>query len=175
MRQLKWSLLAAYAAVCVVVWPRLPARIPLHFALNGTVDRWVERNFFVWLGLPLLLGVIFLLIDLSAKAATQRAEYWNVPEKKRFLALTDEQRAPIFAELRRMLDVVCLFLLAVFVAIHTMMYIVSVHGQTHFRFYFPLLTVGFSASLIGYVIVFNFRVKRLILAASDHSAIGRMK
>lgn len=89
------GLLAALWAGSVLAWPRLPARIPVHFSFGGGADRWEETTLLSWFGLPLLALAAVLLNALLARALPKRPGLVNLPDKKRFLALPPEYRAPV--------------------------------------------------------------------------------
>ena len=100
-------------------WPKLPARVPLHFDFAGTPDRYGERGYWSWFFLPtlavgsaLLFGLLIpRLVDWLAE---RDPELINIPDKQRFLALAPEQRRralrPVLALLQLLgCEVVALF------------------------------------------------------------------
>jgi len=44
LQGLPFTLLAAAAVILAMRWPDVPARIPVHWGLDGQVDRWTERT-----------------------------------------------------------------------------------------------------------------------------------
>lgn len=172
MRQLKWSLLAAYVALCLIVYPMLPERVPFHFGRSGVVDDWADRSLLAWLALPAFLTVLLLLMELATRSSVKHPQWWNLPEKRRFLALSEAQRAPIYAELRMLMDTIGIAVLLLFGAIQYLMYAASLHNATHFPRYFRAVIIAFSAGIILYTALFGVRVRRLILSAGDASTLG---
>ena len=91
-RWLAPGLVAFHAALAIVAWFFLPARIPTHFGLAGNPDAWDAPSLFTWFS---LVGVSFgipCLIQLLMSPAAR--DTWNIPEKERFLKVTAEQQAP---------------------------------------------------------------------------------
>ena len=87
--------LALMVISLVQAWPRLPERIPVHFAMDGTPNRD---------GSPMELVVIVLVAILSTLPLTA-AGFWmkwmrryprwiNIPRKKEILTLPPEQQSP---------------------------------------------------------------------------------
>jgi uncharacterized membrane protein len=122
MRRFSTALLVGYWALCFVLYPRLPGRIAIHFDARGQADGWTDRPWLAWFGMPLLATATALLIIGCAKLARQNPHLWNIPEKKRFLALTPEQREPILVELDKMLDLVTVYTVAVFLIVQVEIY-----------------------------------------------------
>ena len=58
-----WSLLAGMFVAGAVAWSRLPERVPVHWALDGTIERYGGRVEGVLL-LPLLSLIIYILCAL---------------------------------------------------------------------------------------------------------------
>ena len=57
----QWIILAGMFLAGAIAWPRVPDQIPVHWNINGEVDRYGGRFEGVWL-LPLVaLGIYFLL------------------------------------------------------------------------------------------------------------------
>lgn len=77
-------------------YPQLPERIAIHLNATGEPDGWAARTPWTW-GLPAALGLILAAIfkglitwlDGSAAASPHSI---NVPDRKRFVALSVDQR-----------------------------------------------------------------------------------
>src|SRR5690242_19963775 len=111
------------------MWYRnLPQPYAVHFNAAGTPDRWAEGPA-EWFLLPLIATVTFLLVLGAGALACRSPQLWNVPEKKKFLALTERQRAPIMDALIRVLDVVAIFSLGVLAFVQWMIYITARAGS----------------------------------------------
>jgi len=96
------TLLAASGLVtlwgfAIVIFPRLPALIPVHFDGRGTPDRWVETTAGSWFSLPGIgTGVMAMMISaawLCRWAAVHKPQLVNTPFKGRFLAASPGRRA----------------------------------------------------------------------------------
>ena len=100
-RALMWTLALGLAASAAWLWPDVPARVPVHFGLDGEPDRWVGRSAWAWFGLP--------LVALATAAGHRRADAVvaeprptlpaiNLPNKdKPSWRLPPERRAPVLA------------------------------------------------------------------------------
>lgn len=87
-------------------YPRLPARIPMHFGVSGRPDRWEGRSLVSWFLLPAITAALALFMRWIADVGARHPHTWNVPDKARFLALAPEARAPIVAKLQEFVAVV---------------------------------------------------------------------
>jgi len=83
-----------------LAYPRLPERIPAHFGLDGTPDRWVETSLVAWFMLPLItLGMNALLYGLAA-LTMRNPRFVNLPGKERLLALPLERQHAVMHTMR---------------------------------------------------------------------------
>jgi len=73
--------------------PRLPAKIPMHFAADGTPNGWSDKSGLIGL-LIVALGItgIFYIIMLSLRSLSKRPSILNIPRKELFLALPPEKQ-----------------------------------------------------------------------------------
>ena len=94
-RLLNLLLLGALFAGSMLVYPTLPERFPRHFDLSGQPDGWMERSVLSWLLLPMIAAAMAGLLEVMTRASARNPSLWNVPDKKRFLALTPAEQAPI--------------------------------------------------------------------------------
>jgi uncharacterized membrane protein len=99
-RLLNLLLLGAFFAGSAMVYPTLPERIPMHFGLSGRPDRWEARSFLSWFALPLIAAAVAGFLELASRYSVRHPQLWNVPDKRRFLELDPEARAPIIAHLQ---------------------------------------------------------------------------
>lgn len=102
-RLLNLLLLGAFHAGSAMAYPTLPGRIPIHFDLWGRPDRWADRSFLSWFGLPLIATALAGFLELASRYSARHPQLWNVPDKRRFLELDPAARAPIIARLREFL------------------------------------------------------------------------
>jgi uncharacterized membrane protein len=75
-------LLAGIAAYLALEWDKIPSRFPVHFDLNGTPNRWVDRSFRGVFGLPIFaaeLTTLFFGIVLATWYGTRRNEPMRKP------------------------------------------------------------------------------------------------
>ena len=79
-------------------YPRLPERIPVHFGLSGTPDRWAETGFGSWFGPVVLTVVMVLFLEALASWVERRPHGISTPDPRRFAALPEEARKEVAAE-----------------------------------------------------------------------------
>lgn len=99
-RLLNALLLLAMIAGSAWAYPRLPARIPVHFDLSGRADAWEARSPGSWFFLPLVTAAVAAMLYGVSRYAESHPETWNLPDKRRFLALDAAARAPIAARMQ---------------------------------------------------------------------------
>jgi len=75
MKKDYWLLILSLASwgALVLLIPELPDRIPMHWGLDGQVDRWGDRNNMVWLGA--IGSVVWALMTWLPKIDPGRANY----------------------------------------------------------------------------------------------------
>ena len=163
-------LLALFFLVSAAVYPSLPARIPLHFALDGRPDWWVARSWLAWFALPLLGVGCVLLVEGAGWASQRQPQLWNVPEQRRFLELTPEARAPLVARLRGFLTRIQAALLLLLMVLQAAIYQVASGRLSRL----PAYVLGAVAAAIAVMVVGSLRwnavIAREIRAAHQRQA-----
>ena len=103
-RVLMWSLAVALVAWAAWLWPDVPARVPVHFGLDGQPARWADRSVWSWFGLPLVGLATAAGLDVVTRWALARpgAPGVNIPNKEAILALPPERRAAVLAHVATM-------------------------------------------------------------------------
>jgi uncharacterized membrane protein len=77
----------------------LPDRVPVHFGISGTPDRWGSKSeLFVLVALVWGLTILFYAIALAMPRLARNPQYLNIPRKEEFLKLPPEKQA-VFWEL----------------------------------------------------------------------------
>lgn len=101
---------AAVWATAIAWWPTLPARIPLHFDGSGVPDRWGPASVANWFMLPFIATWIAALVGGVGVFLPALARTWpglvNVPQKKRWMALSPDARVRTIDPLRWLLGFV---------------------------------------------------------------------
>ena len=88
------GVLGALVAWSVSAYGTLPPSIPAHFGAGG-VDRWTDRSFWNWFGLPLMAVGLPALNYGVAAAFAARPQFMNIPRKDRLLALPAGRRVRV--------------------------------------------------------------------------------
>ncbi len=114
-------LIASIAAVWIVslsLHAALPSKIPLHFDLSGTPDRWGAPTFANWFLLPILATVIpCFLIGIGSLTNTlldRCPSIVNVPRKEKLLLLDRLARARALRPLAALMHGISILLLWLF-------------------------------------------------------------
>lgn len=125
----------------LVAWPRLPARMPIHFGIQGQADGWVETSPLAWFGLPLLALALVLLNAAIARWLPRRPDLFNHPDKQRFLALPATYRAPVIRRMQEFLHWISVQLVLLFGLIQVGIYRTAL-GATSGTFMVVVLVLG---------------------------------
>ncbi len=91
------TLLAALLTVAAIAYPDLPARIPGHFDLGGTVSRWDQTTPWAWFGLPLVAAGIGLLLFGLGRFISARPNFVKLPDGRRADELGTESRQQVMS------------------------------------------------------------------------------
>ncbi|HYW11048.1 MAG TPA: DUF1648 domain-containing protein [Longimicrobium sp.] len=105
-RLLNAILILALFAGSAWAYPHLPERIPVHFGFSGQPDAWAGRSIASWFLLPAITAALALMMHAMAAAGASSPHLWNLPEKRRFLALPRTEQAPIIARMQRFIALI---------------------------------------------------------------------
>jgi uncharacterized membrane protein len=104
-RMLPWVVLVGMFAFAFATYGGLPDSIPTGLDANGQPRGMREKSLLFWLMLPLIsLAVTGLLVG-SREMVRRRPQWFNFPDKDRFLKLPTRYRAPVIVEMQFTLDV----------------------------------------------------------------------
>jgi multisubunit Na+/H+ antiporter MnhC subunit len=140
--QLQLLLLALYFAAAALLWPTLPGRVPIHFDFAGRPTTWARTSMLSWFGLPLITAAMTLFLYGMGRASNSAPELWNIPEKKRFLALSPATRAPIVAYLSRAMAWSAVMVSFTFIGIHVGVYQTAMGRSTGLAWQSHLLSLA---------------------------------
>lgn len=122
LRILPLGLFALMLAFAVGTYADLPAQIPTHFDLSGTVTAVRTKSIQNWFGLPFIaLGVHLLLLTLT-QMLPQKPHLFNFPDKERFLRLPTAYQSPVIAAMQWMLDLTSLGVMLVMATVQVLMW-----------------------------------------------------
>lgn len=161
LRLLNAVLLLALFAGSAWAYPRLPGRIPMHFGFSGQPDAWASRSIFSWFLLPIITAALALGLNAIAASTAAHPELWNVPDKRRFLAMGAAARAPIVVKLREFVAFVGVVVTALMVVIQLAVYRAATGTA-------PGLPVWAMAAVGVVLLVISIAAMRL------NAAVGRM-
>jgi uncharacterized membrane protein len=160
-RLLNGVLLVALFGGSLWAYPRLPEQIPMHFALSGEPDRWEARSPVSWFLLPTIGLVMALVLHAMSVYGARRPQVWNLPEKRKFLALHPPDQAPIIARMQHFMAQVGVVTAALFCLIQASIYSASTGGE-------EWLPLWVTAGIAGMVLVIGVGAVRL------NGVVGRM-
>jgi uncharacterized membrane protein len=169
-RLLNLLLLGTFYAGSAMVYPTLPERIPMHFDLSGRPDRWEARSFLSWFALPLIATAVAGFLELASRSSERHPQLWNVPDKRRFLALDPAARAPIIAHLRDFMAMVGMMSTALMMLVQLSIYrFATGHGSGLPVFVFAGTGI-FLLVLLSAALRMNARVRTMIRDAHRGSS-----
>jgi uncharacterized membrane protein len=150
------ALLLALLIYSAATWPSLPERIPEHFNVAGTPDRWADRSLVSWFAVPFIAIVLSVAIIALARVIPRKPSMLNLPDKKRLLALPPEAQAPVFAAVQNLLYWLAAFVAAEFLAIQLGRYLTAVNSSTAHTYIILVIVIGVVAMpMIGLFFFLN--------------------
>ena len=165
IRRLSIAVLAAYWAFCVIVFTKLPDRIPMHFNVRGQADGWSDNPIVAWFALPVLATVSVGFIYVLSNLARRTPHLWNVPKKKEFLALREDQRAPIIERMMVVIDVTGLYVVVLMWVMQYGIYRTSFEPTAGLPVLFHIALWGGLLAVLIFSFVLHVKVKKMITAA----------
>lgn len=123
-------LLLALFAGSAWAYPRLPARIPIHFDFAGRPDAWESRSIVSWFLLPAIAVGLAAFLRGASALAVRNPETWNLPDKRAFLALDPVARAPIVARMQEFMAFVGVMVTAVMCIVQASVYRAATGTET---------------------------------------------
>jgi len=155
------GILALYVALR---WTELPARIPVHFDIDGEADRWADKGPLVALlliGLPLAMTALLYASTLAIGLARRYPWMLNIPYKKAILALSPETQQPLWALLREMVAAIALGGNALFVVL-SLGVVQTATGDAEFPHEMIwILLGGLLAIAVGYILALTALARQL--------------
>lgn len=164
-RLLNLLMLGAMFAGSMMVYPTLPERFPIHFDLSGRPDAWMTRSVFAWLLLPILATAMAGLMEVMSRTSVGNPSLWNVPDKKRFLALTPAEQAPIVRRLRDYLAMVGTASTALLMLVQASVYDAATSPEPRLSTY-VMAGVGLFVVIL---LIASLRMNRRVAALIEHA------
>lgn len=163
------ALLALICLASILTFRALPEHIPMHFGRSGAPDRWAQRSWLAWLALPIVSAALTLLLYALGRWTARRPQTWNVPEKTRFLSLSEQERTPVVNMLLLFLAWVSFAITAFLGIVQLAIFEVATGRAARLpRFFAAGLLCTIAFILIG-AFGLNARMRRAILRADARS------
>ena len=163
--------LAGFAALNIWVYPRVPGRIPVHFALDGTPDVWHAKTPLAWftpfvisLGFSLLF---FILAVTIRRIGAKNPAVLSIPMKSAFLKLPPDRRTFAFDAMEEFLALQAVLLSLLFFSIQVATYAYLVKEIPVNTIVFPVFTVYtlvITVSTIAFYAVLKRRIEEEVRA-----------
>lgn len=140
LKRLHFLLLAAYFGGCVLAWPRLPERIPLHFDFLGRVTAWVPTSAAMWFLLPVIATAVVLFLY----AASSVPEAWQLAQEdvRRFRALAPDARMRITESAHQSTAFVLILLTLTLMGLQFGIYMTAVGALNRMPWYAEVIILG---------------------------------
>lgn len=147
--------LVAWFAIAITIWPTLPEQLPIHFGVTGQADAWVAKSVFSWFGLPFLAFAMSVGIAGVGLLARGSPDLVNVPDKERFLRLSEDRRAAIIQRFVRTLAITGLLCSLMFAALHAGVYHTASGRATGLPWYTNAVMAAAVVGMIAVAILDN--------------------
>lgn len=122
LRALPWAMWATLVLFTAATYGNLPDVIPNHFDASGRVTSTMQRSWWSWSAMPLIALVTQAGLAWISALLPRHPQWFNFPEKERFLRIPVEHRAPVIARMREVLDATGAFTVLVFGIVQVMMW-----------------------------------------------------
>jgi uncharacterized membrane protein len=177
LRKLGYGTLVATIAfmwgVAIALRPGLPERIPLHFTIDGTPDKWGAPTVGNWFMIPILgssFALLFLGLALALPAIASRyPSIVNIPRKAEFLALPTEARRRVMGTVGTMLSLISSAMLLMFTHI---LYATAQVALGECERAPVLITLAPVALILAIVVVGQIRIRQRIAIEAAISRAG---
>ncbi len=133
LKRLHFLLVAAYFGGCVLAWPHLPERMPLHFDFLGRVTAWAPTSTAMWFLVPVLATAVVLF--LYAAASVPEAWQLSREDLRQFRALAPAAQARITESAHRSTALVLILLTLTLIGLQLGIYSTAVRGLNRMPWY----------------------------------------
>jgi hypothetical protein len=124
--------------------------------------------------LPAIAVLSLLIMEASVRVSMRYPKLWNVPEKARFLAMSEAQREPVYHELRVVMDTIATGVILLVAGVHFTLFTVATRHSSRAPYMIFFFAFLFTIGSVLYALISNARIKHIILSADTESTIGSM-
>lgn len=158
-------LLGTLFIFCILVWSKLPDRIPIHFGADGTPDRWVATTVWSWFGIPLFVSLLTIFMAWLSGWIRRRPDLVNIPNKNRFLELPKERQDALLELLSASIHAIMIVVTLMIGGIQYSIYRTAIGAASGTGTLVPIVvivgTVLLTGGTIGLAVWINGRVEKL--------------
>lgn len=122
LRLLPWAMIAALVVFSAATYADLPAEIPRHFDAAGKVTSITPTSLVSWMMVPLIALVTQAGLAWVSALLPRHPQWFNFPEKERFLKIPAAYHAPVLARMQEVLHVTGTFTVLVFTLVQVMIW-----------------------------------------------------
>lgn len=171
------ALLATLVLASLATFGDLPARIPVHFGLDGTPDRWADRSLGRWMVLPLVAAGSGALVYACVWLVGRFPNTMNVPDAARYRALTPAARGEVVSSVQRFLLGLTAVLQGLFLALQAGTWQVATGAADRLPWFvlasMGILIVGSPIGAVVFIVRISSLVRRLHAAENPSGPSGR--
>ena len=121
--------LTVWWLVSAVTYARLPALMPMHFALSGVADGPLKAPNVAWFLFPAIASIAFIALELVVRTAATNPSVLNIPHKDEHLRLGAAERVQVLREVRCMTNLIMLCVGTALAAIQFGAFRAGQHGE----------------------------------------------
>lgn len=143
-------------------WDDLPARIPVHFSLSGTADRYADATLGQWMLLPLTGGAVAVILYASAWFVGTKIEWVRVPNQETYASLSDAHKRRVVALPQRFMYGLATAVLVLFGVLQVATYDVATGTAETLPPYWIAALIAFVVGTLGGCVWLALAMKRTV-------------
>ncbi len=151
-------MLVAFIVMNFMLYPRLPERYPVHFGSSGLPDGWADKSFLSWFALTIIDGLLLSLFFGITKFIRRNPKLINISNKEIFLAMSQENREPVFRSMDNLLGSIAIIEQFLFGYLQYSTFQAAVNDNHMLPSSFGLVLIANSVATFGVVIFFLIRI-----------------
>ncbi|MCD4658393.1 MAG: DUF1648 domain-containing protein [Planctomycetes bacterium] len=148
-----------------IVYPDLPDKIPSHINYEGKADSFADKTHVIWLLIPILSLIIFVLICLISHLMDKKPGWINMPHKQKYLELSENMRNNVNQYLKTFMLILCFMMTVILFEVQLMLYQAAMSVDKQADTLNTYLVMFFAVIFIIYIIVYLFKFSTLIKTA----------
>jgi uncharacterized membrane protein len=150
LNRLHALLLVLYLGACVIAWPHLPERMPIHYDFLGRVTSWMRTSAALWFFTPALAVALLWFLNTLGRLAASTPEMWQISraDKERVRVLPPEKKAALGEFVRRATALQLLLVTLTFTGVQLGVYATAVAETERMPWYAAAVILGSLVTLL---------------------------